>query len=85
MSASGGATLSRVEATPRRRDRSFICRDLLAAGGLLFIPGTFSVVSVLFFQVLLFGPAALPAILPVLHQELEAKSVDLEARLEADA
>ena len=30
-------------------------------------------------------PASLPAVPPIAHEELEAKGVDLEARLEADA
>ena len=36
-------------------------------------------------QMLLFGPAALPAITPVADEELEAKRVDFQAGLEADA
>jgi hypothetical protein len=36
-------------------------------------------------EVLLLGPAALPAVSPVQNQELETERVDLDCRLEADA
>lgn len=45
----------------------------------------FLVHHVLDFQELLFGPTPLPAILPVTDKEVEAKGVDLHARLETDA
>lgn len=40
---------------------------------------------VLQLKILFFGPAALPAVLPVAYQELETKGIDPHARLETDA
>jgi len=41
--------------------------------------------AILFVQVLALGPAPLPAILPVAHEELEAEWIHLHAWLKADA
>lgn len=39
--------------------------------------------SVFFFKVLLLGPATLPAILPILDEELKAETIDAKTWLEA--
>jgi hypothetical protein len=36
-------------------------------------------------EIILFCPASLPAVAPVQNEELEAKGIDLDCRLEADA
>lgn len=54
------------------------------AGFLLGSPGFLLVYLLLFLDKLLLRPAALPAVLPIADQELEAESVNLHARLETN-
>lgn len=70
----------RLLAASTRRYGPFVNTEIFA-----LIHRAFSLITVLFFEVFLFRPATLPAILPVHNQKLETKSIDLQTRLEANA
>ena len=75
-----GLGLSLILATATRGDSSVVNSGVFA-----FVDRSFSLVPIFLVQELLLCPAALPAILPVRHQELEAERINLQARLKANA
>lgn len=63
----------------------FFGRSRWSVGAVLDLLADLIEDPILFLQSLFLGPAPLPTISPVADQELEAKAVDSETGLEADA